>query len=234
MKKLILTVILSLILPLSVLAERERYIDKEFNFSKVKTVLLASPKYTDQVSDIKERELTDTFFTTLAKMKNFKVVTPKEVIAALEAKENISFKEFAKQDEQKAHSMFLEEAKNHADMVVFTNVFTYTTGMQRVEATQTQVPTTTTSRIYTPNGVVRVYTRGTTTHTIPAHYELALYVGVRFDAVSVNDYETPVISIIDNRGKLATSLGRKTPDKMYLRVLKSFLDEMNGLPVKKA
>ena len=199
MKKYILICLMLLFICNTAFAEKEEWIDENYDFSVVKSVNVEYQINEDLCNGIREKESIKIF--------------EEDFINPLKencSKENIEIR-------NNLNNTTLE----NVDLMVKVYLDNYVVGESYSPGYSytTVVPTTTT--VYTGNGIATVTTNNTQVHSIAGGYVDTAFVTVRFDVIDVKTGVT-VWSRIDDRNKKGDELTRPRPKKVFGRILKSF------------
>lgn len=213
MLKVLFSVLCCLLMSVSTaFADTNEWVDKSYDFSGPKKVLV-DLNFDQIVSDgINENVIPDLFWTRLE--KNF-MKDPISNIVTFDAMED--------------H----KDAQGY-DLIIKANVLKYEMGTLYKEGYMRSVPTTETTKVSTSKGQkATVTTKGTKEEWVPGGYFPAAFTCVKFE---IQDTATQKLiwTRVDDRAKMnETSLDNTKPKDLYERILNSYFGNLKG-KLKKA
>ena len=230
MKKIILTALILFVLSSVCFAEKQEWVDKSYNFSKVKTVFIYDPVIPNEIKNgIAENEINE-IFNKKKVLKDVKILDIPQVVILVQADTGINLDELYKTDPQGSLKMLFENIHKYADIVIVSKIQRYGTGSEYKEAYSYNTTTYQTSTVTTSNGgFATIDTPVTQTNTVPGGYFPASYVTVRYDVYDTKTNKQ-IFSRIDERGKVnRTAFDNTKPRDMFGRIVGSFFDDFNDL-----
>lgn len=229
MKKIILLVILCMFASFAtVSAEKQEWFEKNYDFTKVKTIYINAPQIPDKFNNgINEKEIPEIFFEKY-KMKNVRLLTARDIIKNHIKTTGIDIMDIYAKDKQAGKNEFLKAVAEQVDVLVYTDIGQYGSGQQFVQASQINMPTTQTSTVTNSTGMIvgSINTPSTTAIPIPAHNATAIYLNVRFSALNAKT-GAPIWTVIDARSKVLGGLENTTPKDMFGRAVEDFADKLD-------
>lgn len=226
MKKIILLMLL-FIFSTTAYAQKQEYIDKNYDFSKVKKVYF-NFSYLPNANGINENETMElnteaiTKIWKQAKLKGYEFYGPANIIEMIKTEKQINIKELAKNDIEKANEIFMNYLNENMDVAAQVDVLVYDIGSQYREGYFMNVPSTETTYIYTPYGSGTMTTYGNEQQYVPGGNVPVAYCCVK---MYVHDFKTDkdVWVRIDDRAKMnATVFDNTRPKDMYKRIINSY------------
>lgn len=205
-------------------AEKQEWLDKNYDFSKVKTVLICDPTISDHIKNgIKEREIKEIFDSKIKLSEKIKVIYVADLVPLITAETGTNPLELYVTDQQKAVNLITEAMFRYSDVIITTNVLEYDTGKEYREGYSYNTTEYQTSYINGPYGTTTVQTPVTKTHNVSGGNVQVAYAAVRFE-VTDSKTKKPVISRIDDRARANPTVFDNTkPKDLYGRILNSFL-----------
>lgn len=195
MKKVILLVIALMMLTVSAFAEKQEWIDKDYDFGKAKNILIMFYVPDELKNGITEKETQELFDEAVKKKLveklsnygyNFKTVA--DATKDIQSLYGVNIIEFAKTDTLKSKDIFSKYIVENIDLVFNVNLMDYSTGMKYKEGYSYTVPKT--ESHYVSNGLYGGQI--VTTHTTEQHYVEPKNVKVSYVSVKfiIDDVET--------------------------------------------
>ena len=191
MKKIILLLMLILLLPTSSFAQVERFVDNNFDFSKVKTVYFI-PLVSGQPPALDDKQLFTTDPQALKSTNNLTVLTTKEMLEQTVKNYKYNFNGLTRTMWPQAYVVFLKETQKHADLIVFTDVVEYSSPPARVEEINLTPADTT---LTTANSSTGATTETVNITAVPVFLPDGDFPTLRFYVVSAHDLNVPVMSV---------------------------------------
>jgi hypothetical protein len=231
MKKVILLTIFTLfILNSYCFAEKQEWIDKTYDFSKVTRITICEPNIQNYIKNgILEKEIIDTF-KSKAKISNVKIVEPLTIINAINADLGIDLLEINKKNPQEALRIIDENSYKYTDIIITSTVNRYGMGSTYEEGFSYNTTSYQNSYIFTPGGATTtVQSPVTQTHNVRGGNVGVAITSVRWDVKDTKTLKN-VFSRIDDRSRSnRTRLDNTNPNDLYKRITGSFFDDLNEL-----
>ncbi|MDO4178323.1 MAG: hypothetical protein Q4D21_03945 [Phascolarctobacterium sp.] len=227
MKKIMALLCLMMLLAVNCFAEKIERVDKKFDFTQAKNILVVSSINTNVKNGINEFKIEDIFeksldikFTKPMQKKGFTISYETNIIndGELVVADDI---ELLSPNDKK-----LQEWKSKFDIVIFAKLADYKTAVGWVDGYTYTVPEVNYYHYYDRNGYVHtvpVYTHRT--EYSPGYHATFAVEKVRFDVYDLKN-DKVVWSRIDERAKI-TKRGN-----LYERILKSFFGDYKGVATK--
>lgn len=227
--KSILSILLCLFVSVSsiVSAEKQEWIDKNYDFSKVKRVLIHEPIVSDKLKNgISERQISEIFNSKLKLPENVKVVTTADIVNKVKIDNGIDIIGLMSQNPKEAAKLYYEAIPNYADIVISSRVFEYSVGSEYREGytySTTEYQTAyVNNNLGTNLGTIDMPV--SKTNSVPGGNVPVVYASVRWD---VYDSKTgkAVIARLDDRARANEKAFDNTkPKDLYQRITGSFFD----------
>lgn len=231
MKKIaILTFLLSILLSSICFAEKQEWIDKTYNFSKITRVTICDPNIPNYIKNgIVENEIID-IFKEKAKLSNIKIVDPVTVILSINADLGIDLLEMNKKDPAAAAKILDENNYKYTDIIISSTVGRYGMGTTYQEGFSYNTTSYQNSYILTPGGsTATIQSPITQTHNIRGGNVPVANTVVRWDVKDTRTLRN-VFSRIDDRSRNnSTRLDNTKPKDLYGRITDSFFNDLNNL-----
>lgn len=213
MKRLFCMLIVLLLFCNAALAQQQEWVDKKYNFSFVKKVLVNYEFNENLKNGIVEKEAEEIyqekFFDKLVKKLSVKGYT----VSAIKDVPEFS----AESNEQKNNYI-----KEGFDIIINIKVQNYTVGTQYADGYTYTTPVTNYSSVYTANGPVTVTTTSQNTNYVSGGNFPTVFVNVRFDVYNAKNGEA-VWSRIDDRSRMnRDEFDNTKPKDVFGRILKDF------------
>ena len=225
----IISIFLCLFLSVSsiVSAEKQEWVDKNYDFTKVKRVLIHEPVVSDKLKNgISEHQISEIFSSKLKLPDNAKVVTTAEIVNKVKVDSGIDILALMAQNPKEASRLYYEAIPNYSDIVITSRVFEYSIGSEYREGYT--YSTTEYQTAYVNNN--RGTSLGTvdmpvsTTHSIPGGNVPVVYASVRWDVYDAKTGKA-VISRLDDRARAnARAFDNTKPKDLYQRITGAFFD----------
>ncbi|MBP2656922.1 MAG: hypothetical protein H6Q73_4491 [Firmicutes bacterium] len=215
-------VVLLMLICSTTFAEKSEWVDKSYNFSNIKTVLIVDPAIPNEIKNgITENEIKD-IFKEKAVLPKVKVVYLSDLCKILnirmDANSTISPEDL---------KFIINNTSQYADVAITSTVTNYGTGSEYREGYSYNTTTYKTSYIHSKNGTTTIETPVTETHNVSGGNIPVAYTTVRWDV-----YETsagkPIFSRIESRSRASNTLFDNTkPRDLYERITKAFFNDLN-------
>lgn len=236
MKKLITfisAVIFLLSISSTVFAEKKEWIDKNYDFSKTKKILVIF-RTPDSLKDgITDKEVQELFFEKLRRdvakdllPQNVKFYELPDIFAQMKLYDGIDISSAYNNDPQTAMQMINAYIEKNIDLHFYVSPLAYDVGSQYREGYFQTLPTQQTSFVNTPYGTNTVTTYGTEQKYIPGGNIPVVYACVRFDLFDIKTKQS-VWSRIDDRARGNPTIFDNTkPKDLYGRIVSSYLNDL--------
>lgn len=195
MKKILLLVIALMMITVSAFADKQEWIDKDYDFGKAKNILIMFYVPDELKNGITEKETQELFDEAVQKKLveklsdygyNFK--TMDDATNEIQTLYKINIIESTKKDSPESKDIFNKYIKENIDLVFNVNLMDYSTGMRYKEGYSYSVPKT--ESHYVSNGMFGGQI--VTTHTTEQHYVEPKNVKVSYVSVKfiIDDVKT--------------------------------------------
>lgn len=195
MKRILLIVIALMMITVSAFADKQEWIDKNYDFGKAKNILIMFYVPDELKNGITEKETQELFDEAVQKKLveklsdygyNFKTID--DAINEIQTLYKINIIESTKKDSPESKDIFNKYIKENIDLVFNVNLMDYSTGMRYKEGYSYSVPKT--ESHYVSNGMFGGQI--VTTHTTEQHYVEPKNVKVSYVSVKfiIDDVKT--------------------------------------------
>ena len=195
MKRILLLVIALMMITVSAFADKQEWIDKDYDFGKAKNILIMFYVPDELKNGITEKETQELFDEAVQKKLveklsdygyNFKTID--DATNEIQTLYKINIIESTKKDSPESKDIFNKYIKENIDLVFNVNLMDYSTGMRYKEGYSYSVPKT--ESHYVSNGMFGGQI--VTTHTTEQHYVEPKNVKVSFVSVKfiIDDVKT--------------------------------------------
>ena len=204
-------------------AEKQEWIDKDYNFNNVKRVLLFNPTIEQKLHNgVNEHEILEIFAKKAKLPKNIEVFTLENIIENIKRDSGIDINAINQTNQQEGLKLLDEGIMKYADVVITSRVLEYNNGREHREGYTYSTTTYHTSYIYGSNGSsVATSVPVSETHSIPGGNINVAYASVRWDMKDVKSSKI-IMTRLDNRTADETN-----PRDLYRRISGSFFDFMS-------
>lgn len=193
-------------------AEKEEWIDKDYNFSYAKAIDVEYCVSENLCNGIKEKETTEIFQEKFVVMLN-KKLSPMGVYVNM----------LDNNDEMRIENNI--NAEYNTNLIIKVKLVNYTVGSSYSEGYSYTTVIPKTSTVYTPSGPVVTATTETKIHNKRGRDVPTVYVNVRFDVVDTAT-DKVVWSRIDNRSRQnEDEFDNTKPRDVFNRILKDFKND---------
>lgn len=229
LRSILSVLVLCFVLAQPAFAGPQKWQDPDFNFKKVKTVLLVAPYCEGSVSDeILVKQLQQAYFND-AKIKRVKVLHEKDIVDAITAQTGQDMQTLAKEDVEEAYKLFADEAKKQADVEVVAYVVKYATGSKHIPERITTKTEYEEIEISDEKGNKKKIRYPVTRQEVePAHDILTLSTELRFEVFDTTTGKK-VLIYTDNRYREPSVFESNTPFHMYERSVDKFFSTFSDL-----
>ena len=195
MKRILLLVIALMMITVSAFADKQEWIDKDYDFGKAKNILIMFYVPDELKNGITEKETQELFDEAVQKKLveklsdygyNFKTID--DATNEIQTLYKINIIESTKKDSPESKDIFNKYIKENIDLVFNVNLMDYSTGMRYKEGYSYSVPKT--ESHYVSNGMFGGQI--VTTHTTEQHYVEPKNVKVSYVSVKfiIDDVKT--------------------------------------------
>ena len=220
MKKLLVMLIVLFLYCGTCFAEKQEWIDENYNFENVKAVYLDFNFNLELKNGIVEKESQKIFKEKFAldiakklKDKDIAVNTKDTIVDPLKRSNDLN---------EESLRNFI---KSNHNLIVCIDVQDYRMGSSYVESKSYSYNVPKTNWVYGPNGSAVVTTNETQIVNVPGGNRPTVFVKVRFDVIDHNISE-PIWSRIDDRSRVnEDELDTSKPKDVYGRILKDFKND---------
>ena len=220
MKRILLLVIALMMITVSAFADKQEWIDKDYDFGKAKRILVNLTVPDELKNGITEKETEEIFLEVLQdKVTNkivplgYKVKNLNDVNKDMELLYGINIEELAKNNPAEAENTFIKYVNENIDLVFNAVLLEYSTGTRYQEGYYISVPKT--ESHYVSNGMYGGQI--VTTHTTEQQYIGPQNVPMTY---------TTVWTRIDKREREGDELfGNSKPKEVFERIIKSAFDD---------
>lgn len=218
MKKFFISLLVIFSITNIVFAQGDEWLDKNYNFKSIKTVLLFPITYNQGVSSISQRNIEDITAEKL-KLNNVKLITMNDISTLMMAK-GLDLNNF---------ESFKEVVKQNTDAVLQINVIGYGMSSEYVEGTVIPYQTTNTSYINTSYGSSASITTPQTSYIPIAGGKFPVAFSYVHFTLYDSDNGMPILEKQDFRDKMnRLIIDNTTPKDLYKRILGSFSSLLNS------
>lgn len=229
MKRILLFAIMLMMVTVSAFADKQEWIDKNYDFGKAKRILVSFSVPDELKNGITEKETEEIFFEVLQDKVTdklaplgYKVKTLTDVNDDIQLLYGVNFTEQIKNNTVEAEKIFEKYINENVDLLVNVQLLTYSTGNKYKEGYYRTVPKT--ESHYVSNGMFGGQI--VTTHTTEQQYVAPQNVPMTYTAVKfiIDDVKTKenVWTRIDNREREGDELfGNSKPKEVFERIIKS-------------
>ena len=207
-------------------ADKQEWIDKSYNFSNVKRVLLLDPTIEPKLyNGVNEHEIIDIFEKNAKLPKNIAVITRKNIIENIKRDSGIDIDVVNQTNKHEALRLFDEGIMKYSDIVIASCISEYGTCREYREGYTYSTTTYHTSYIYGSNGSsVATSVPVSEIHSIPGGNINVAYASVRWDIKDVQSSKI-IMTRLDNRTRdNGTEFDNTKPRDLYKRISSSFFD----------
>ena len=209
------------------LAEKQEWVDKTYDFSKVKRIVIFDPNILDKLKNgINEKEIIE-IFKSKAKIEKVIIIELSKICNNIYLDTGINLVELNQQNPSEALRILDESLPKYADIYVASSVNEYSMGSQYNEGYTYNTTSYQTSYVTGPGGTATIQTPVNQTHTIPGGYVSVAYANVRFEVYDIKTNKA-IFTRIDNRQRSNdTIFEHGKPKDLYGRITKSFFDDLS-------
>ena len=228
MKRILLFVIMLMMITVSAFADKQEWIDKNYDFGQAKRILVSFSVPDELKNGITEKETEEIFFDVLQdKVTNklvpfgYKVKTLADVDDDIQLLYGVNFTEQIKNNTIEAEKIFEKYINENVDLVVGVKLLTYSTGSRYKEGYYRTVTKSEPQYVGDLYGGRFVNTSRTEQQYIPGKNVPMTYTSVKFMIDDVDTKEN-VWTRIDEREREGDELfGNSKPKEVFERILKS-------------
>lgn len=229
MKKFALILLFLLCFPTTVFAEKQEWIDKNYDFSKVKSIVINFVIPEQLKNGIIEHEATEIFQEQFSKKlvpkltkQNVKVLMFESVFQEIKATQNIDILSMYETDAEKARTFIAEYIPKNFDAILSVTLQHYSMGTQYVDGYTYSVPTAQT--YYNETNIVTV--SGTQQQYVSGGNKPTAYAIVKYEITDIPSTKN-VWTRIDDRARVnKDAFENSKPKDLYERSLKSYFSAL--------
>jgi hypothetical protein len=236
MKKIILLVSILLMFALSAQAKTEEWIDKNYDFTKLKTIVVSLKMPNELYNGIREHEIYDTFYGTIAEnlyeklpKTKYRLISWERFMEAFSKENNIDLNNLPNDVNVRLEvgKKIMEYGKNNSDALLVGQVWVYDLGTSYHEGYYYTLPSQAYSTVTTNVGInATVRTDSQTLHHKPGGNYPTAYCYVRWD-LSDSQTDKQVWSRLDERVRANTDpLQNTKPKDLLRRICKSMSEDL--------
>lgn len=215
-------------------AEKQEWIDKDYNFNNVKRVLLFNPTIEQKLyNGINEHEILEIFAKKAKLPENIKFITPKKFIENIKFDTGIDVPKLYEKNPQEAEKVIFEGISRYADLVIDSHVFEYSVGSEYREGYTFNTTQYQTAYVNGTNGSATVNMPVTVQHNVPGGNIPVAYASVRWEVIDTKTGKSVVIRLDDRAKGNPTVFDNTKPRDLYGRISGSFFDFMSDKLEKK-
>lgn len=237
-KKITVLLLVFNFLTLPAFAEKQEWVDKNFDFSKAKKIycanyipdVLANGIVEHEINDIVCEKFDSKIVNKLTPYK-YEFYSIEDIIDEIKEKQGTDLNILGKMDPEAANATISQYLNENFDLAFLSYVQVYGTASQYVQGHYMETPSTQTSQVITPNGVGTVYTQGTTKTYIPGGYAAKPCAVVRFEVINIKT-DNAVWVRIDDRAKVNTIVDNTKPKDILSRIVSSFYGDFSSRLIK--
>lgn len=220
MRKLLIGLFILLTFCQIAYADKQEWVDKNYDFKKVTTVAVLEPVIAGDIKNgISEKEISDIFQEKLKFPDNIKVLRLADIVALIKADTGQDVWEVYKHDNAAGEKMLTEGIVKHADLLVLTDVDKY--GMISVYSSGYTYETTENKTSYvnqSGKAPISIQTPVTTQHTVEGGY---VNMGCAKTRFTVKDTKTSKEVFL----RIQVESGSQ-PKNVFSNIMKSFFKDL--------
>jgi len=208
-------------------AEKQEWVDNNYNFNKVKKVLILTPTINSKLyNGVNEHQILDIFTKKAQLPANVKVLTLEKIVENIKSDTGVDIALTYKNNPQEAFKLLNEGISRYVDILITSRVFEYSIGSEYREGYT--YSTTEYQTAYVNNNlgqeVGSIDVPVNTSHSVPGGNIPVAYASVRWDVKDVKAGKL-VITRLDDRAKgNPTVFANTKPKDLYGRIAGSFFD----------
>lgn len=209
-------------------AEKQEWIDKNYDFHKVKSAFVAITSVrTDLMNGITEKETNEVLYEK-AKISGVKIIDFPTMLLLIKADTGVDPLELYKTNQQAALQMIQDGIAQHADIAILIDILDYSYGTQYEEGYIYSTTTNQTSIINGPFGPTIMNTPVPEIHQVPGGNVTTVNVAVRFNAYDAKT-RAPIFTRLDYSSREKDKLFDHTNlKKQYGKIVNSYFDALKN------
>lgn len=236
MKRILSLLLILISLPSIVFADKQEWFDKNYDFSKVKRIIVNFTIPEKLKNGVVEHEATDIFQNHFTKKlapklvnQNIKIIMFEDVFQEIKETQKVDLLSMYESAPDKARSFIAEYIPNNFDIVLNITLQHYSMGTQYVDGYTYSVPTTQT--YYNGNNFVTV--SGSQQHYVSGGNRPTAYAVVKYELIDIPTNRN-VWTRIDDRARVnKDAFENSKPKDLYQRSLKSFFSTLTSKLINK-
>ena len=236
MKKIFCILLILISLPSVVFADKQEWFDKNYDFSKVKRIIVNFTIPEQLKNGVIEHEATEIFqkhFSSKLAPKlskqNIKIIMFEDALQEIKETQKVDIFAMYETDAEKARAFIADYIPSNFDTVLSITLQQYNMGTQYVDGYSYSVPTTQTYY----NGTNIVTVTGSQQHYVSGGNRPTAYALVKYELIDIPTTKN-VWTRIDDRSRVnKDALEHSKPKDLYQRSLKSFFSELTSKLIAK-
>lgn len=215
-------------------AEKQEWVDKNYNFTKVKSVYIFNPALEQKlVNGINEHEILEIFSKKAKLPENIKVITFEKVVENIKFDTGIDVLKLYDKNPQEGLRVFNEGISRYADLVIGSRVFEYSVGREYREGFTFNTTEYQTAYVNGTSGSAAVNMPVNVQHNVPGGNIPVAYASVRWEVTDTKTGKSVVVRLDDRAKGNPTVFDNTKPKDLYGRISGSFFDFMSDKLEKK-
>ena len=224
-------------LPSIVFADQQEWFDKNYDFPKIKRIVVNFTISEQLKNGVIEHEATEIFQNHFSNKlvpkfskQNIKIIMFEDVLQEIKNHHKIDIFSMYETDAEKARAFIADYIPNNFDTVLSITLQQYNMGTQYVDGYSYSVPTTQTYY----NGTNIVTVTGSQQHYVSGGNRPTAYALVKYELIDIPTTKN-IWTRIDNRSRVnKDALEHSKPKDLYQRSLKSFFSDMASKLITKS
>lgn len=227
MRKLLFLLFVLVLMSQTAFAEKQEWIDKNYDFKQVKRVLIYNPTVSQKLRNgITEKEIAE-IFTDKSKLSNVKIIRIADMVQLIKINDGIDLVSLHNENPQEAANTLIRLTPKYADLVITSTVLEYGTGTQYREGyvyTTTEYQNT---YVTSYGGSAVVQSPTTKINSVPGGNVPTAYAAIRWDAYNAKTNQA-VLSMTEDRIRANSTVFDNTkPKDIYGRMVGAFFGSVN-------
>lgn len=213
----------------SVYAEKQEWIDKNYNFGNIKRVLVLDPNINENLyNGINEHEIMSVFEKKIRLPETTTVLTLANIVENIKNDSELDLTILYKTNKQVAIELFDKEILKYVDVIVASRIFEYSIGSEYREGYTYNTTEYQTAYVNGSNGTTVVSVPVNKTHTISGGNVKVAYSSVRWDIMDIKSQKTIMTRLDDRARSNPTVFDNTKPRDLYGRIVVSFFDFLSN------
>ena len=237
MKRIFCMILILMSLPSIVFADQQEWFDKNYDFPKIKRIVVNFTISEQLKNGVIEHEATEIFQNHFSNKlvpkfskQNIKIIMFEDVLQEIKNHHKIDIFSMYETDAEKARAFIADYIPNNFDTVLSITLQQYNMGTQYVDGYSYSVPTTQTYY----NGTNIVTVTGSQQHYVSGGNRPTAYALVKYELIDIPTTKN-IWTRIDNRSRVnKDALEHSKPKDLYQRSLKSFFSDMASKLITKS